>query len=74
MLGKVHRDLTIENRGLRVAQDARLTEPRHHHPVDRHQRDASAPIARRSLRRKHGHLQVPPSPRQARRSGAFRQR
>jgi hypothetical protein len=36
VFGKVHRDLTIENRRLRVTLDARLTESCRDHFVYRH--------------------------------------
>src|SRR5258708_1229338 len=63
MLGKVHRDLPIENRRLCVTADARVAESRRNHLVYCGQRDALTPMSRRSFIRNHGYLQAHPSQR-----------
>jgi hypothetical protein len=64
MLGKIHGDLTIEDRGLLIALGPRLPESRRHYRVYRCQRDTpgyAETIELCSFMRKHGYLQVSPS-------------
>jgi hypothetical protein len=74
VLGKVHRDLTIENGWLRAAVDARLAQLRCDHLINRSQGNALTGLGRSSFMRKHDHPRRPPLRQRAPRSAAFRQR